>query len=165
MRISVVIAAVAAITALVFVWPSARGAAGGPVDGRGYLSVPVDDTYITSPYGMRMHPLLHVEMLHDGIDLHAPCGTPVYAAAAGRVTSEGHAGNYGDQLKIDHGTVRGRHLATSYNHLQGFAVGTGARVDRGQLIGYAGDTGRVTACHLHFMVYVNGEAVDPTSWL
>ncbi|MEJ7744456.1 MAG: M23 family metallopeptidase [Nocardioidaceae bacterium] len=56
-------------------------------------------------------------------------------------------------------------LSTSYNHLTSFVAGVGAQVNRGQLIAYSGTTGYSTACHLHFMVYVNGYAVDPASWL
>jgi len=58
-----------------------------PSDAGGFFSYPVANTYITSPYGMRFHPILHVLKLHDGTDFHAPCGVPVYAAAAGTVMS------------------------------------------------------------------------------
>jgi len=136
-----------------------------PIDGDGYLSLPVNDTYVTSPYGMRMHPILHVWMLHDGTDLHAPCGTPVYAAAPGRVVSELDRAEYGNQLIIDHGRVHGVSLRTSYNHLESYVVDVGQHVKRRQLIAYSGSTGRVTACHLHFMVYVNDATVDPMTWL
>jgi murein DD-endopeptidase MepM/ murein hydrolase activator NlpD len=127
--------------------------------------VPVEDTYLTSPYGMRLHPILDVWKLHDGVDLHAPCGTPIHAAAPGTVVSEGREGSYGNQLRLDHGRVHGVELATSYNHLSSYVAQVGQQVDRGQLIAYAGSTGLATACHLHFMVYVNGVAVDPTRWL
>ncbi len=130
----------------------------------GYLSYPVRNTYITSGYGMRMHPVLHVRKLHDGTDLHAQCGTPVYAAAAGRVLSEYFNGGYGNRLLLDSGFVQGVSLSTSYNHLSSYAVGVGQQVERGQLIAYSGDTGYSTACHLHFMVYVNGYTVDPQRW-
>jgi murein DD-endopeptidase MepM/ murein hydrolase activator NlpD len=135
------------------------------IDGDGYLSLPVNDTYVTSPYGMRMHPILHVWMLHDGTDLHAPCGTPVYAAAPGRVVSELDRAEYGNQLIVDHGRVHGVSLRTSYNHLASYVVDVGQRVKRRQLIAYSGSTGRVTACHLHFIAYVNDATVDPMTWL
>lgn len=131
----------------------------------GFLSYPVTNTYITSPYGMRLHPILHIWELHDGTDFHAPCGTPVHAAAAGRVMSEYFNTGYGNRLIIDHGIVDGVSLQTSYNHLTSYVVGVGARVSRGQLIAYSGTTGWSTACHLHFMVYVNGATVDPMTWL
>jgi murein DD-endopeptidase MepM/ murein hydrolase activator NlpD len=131
----------------------------------GFLSWPVTNTYITSPYGMRLHPILHIWKLHDGTDFHATCGTPVYAAADGRVLSEYYNAGYGNRVIIDHGLVRGVSLATSYNHLTSFVAQTGEQVHRGQLIAYSGTTGYSTGCHLHFMVYVNGATVDPMTWL
>lgn len=131
----------------------------------GFLSSPVTDTYITSPYGMRMHPILHIVKLHDGTDLHAVCGTAVYAAAAGTVVSEYYDGGYGNRVIISHGQVNGVNLATSYNHLSRFVAQTGEHVERGQLIAYSGNTGYSTGCHLHFMVYENGVAVNPVGWL
>jgi murein DD-endopeptidase MepM/ murein hydrolase activator NlpD len=134
-------------------------------EGGGYLSYPVMHTYITSPYGMRMHPILHVWKLHDGTDFHAPCGTAVYAAAPGRVISEYYNVGYGNRLIVDHGFVHGVSLQTSYNHLTSWVAHPGQRVRRGQLIAYSGTTGYSTACHLHFMVYVNGYTVNPVTWL
>jgi murein DD-endopeptidase MepM/ murein hydrolase activator NlpD len=133
--------------------------------GGGYLSWPVNNTYITSPYGMRMHPILHVYKLHDGTDFHADCGTPVYAAANGRVLSEYYNAGYGNRIILDHGFVRGVSLQTSYNHLTSFVARPGHFVHQGQLIAYSGTTGYSTGCHLHFMVYVNGNTVDPMNWL
>ena len=136
-----------------------------PVGGGGFLSYPVNNTYVTSPYGMRLHPILHIWELHDGTDFHAPCGTPVYAAAAGRVTSEYYNTGYGNRVIIDHGYVHGVSLWTSYNHLTSFVAHVGEHVNRGELVAYSGTTGYSTACHLHFMVYVNGSTVDPMTWL
>lgn len=135
-----------------------------PADG-GYLSYPVHNTYVTSPYGMRMNPVMHVYELHDGTDFHAVCGTPVYAAAPGRVTQEYLSGAYGNRLFIDHGFVRGVSLATSYNHLTSYVARVGQQVARGQLVAYSGTTGWSTGCHLHFSVYVNGTSVNPMGWL
>jgi len=131
----------------------------------GWLSYPVSDTYITSPYGMRFHPILHYWKLHDGTDFGAGCGTPVYAAASGSVVSAYYDSAYGNRITISHGNVNGVGLATSYNHLTSFAASNGEHVERGELIGYAGTTGWSTGCHLHFMVYENGSTVDPMSWL
>jgi murein DD-endopeptidase MepM/ murein hydrolase activator NlpD len=136
-----------------------------PSGGGGYLSYPVNNTYITSPYGMRMHPILHVWKLHDGTDFHADCGTPVYAAADGRIVSEYYNVGYGNRIILDHGYVKGVSLWTSYNHLTSFVARVGEHVKRGELIAYSGTTGYSTACHLHFMVYVNGSTVNPVSWL
>jgi murein DD-endopeptidase MepM/ murein hydrolase activator NlpD len=131
----------------------------------GWLSWPVSDTYITSPYGMRFHPILHYWKLHDGTDFGAGCGTPVYAAASGSVVSAYYDSAYGNRITISHGNVNGVGLATSYNHLTSFAASYGEHVERGELIGYAGTTGWSTGCHLHFMVYENGSTVDPMTWL
>jgi len=134
-------------------------------DQSGWLSVPLADPYITSPFGMRMHPILKVVKLHDGTDFSAACGSPIYAAAPGVVVSEYVDGGYGDRIIISHGNVNGVSLATSYNHLSRFVVSDGQRVKRGQLIALAGTTGYSTGCHLHFMVYENGVAVNPLTWL
>jgi murein DD-endopeptidase MepM/ murein hydrolase activator NlpD len=131
----------------------------------GFLDMPIPGAYITSSYGMRMHPILHVLRLHDGTDFGAACGTPVYASAAGTVVSEYYDGGYGNRIIVSHGRVNGVSLATSYNHLESFVAGIGTQVERGQLIGYSGTTGYSTGCHLHFMVYENGVAVDPMGWL
>jgi murein DD-endopeptidase MepM/ murein hydrolase activator NlpD len=131
----------------------------------GWLSYPVTGTYITSPYGMRYHPILHYYKLHDGTDFGAGCGTPVYAAASGTVISEYYDDAYGNRVTISHGNVNGVSLATSYNHLTSFVASSGERVARGELIAYSGTTGWSTGCHLHFMVYENGSTVDPMSWL
>ncbi len=133
--------------------------------GGGVLAWPVANTYITSPYGMRMHPILHVYKLHDGTDFHADCGTPVYAAADGTVSDEYFNTGYGNRIIIDHGYVNGVSLWTSYNHLTSFVSGAGEHVQQGELIAYSGTTGYSTGCHLHFMVYVNGLTVDPMTWL
>lgn len=141
------------------------GSLQAPSDGGGFLSYPVNNTYITSPYGMRLHPILNVWKLHDGTDFHAPCATPVYAAAAGRISEQYYNAGYGNRIILDHGYVNGASLATSYNHLTSFAQSVGSKVERGELIGYAGTTGYSTGCHLHLMVYVNGATVNPTTWL
>jgi len=122
-------------------------------------------SYITSPYGMRFHPILHYWKLHDGTDFAAACGTPVHAAADGRVLSEYYSEGYGNQLLIDHGIVDGVSLSTSYNHLTSFVASPGEHVEQGEVIAYSGTTGYSTGCHLHFMVYENGDTVNPMSWL
>lgn len=131
----------------------------------GYLSYPVVNAFVTSPYGMRMHPILHVWELHDGTDLSANCGAPIFAADTGTVTREYFNAGYGNRLMLANGHVDGIDLATSYNHLSSFVAAVGQHVARGQLIAHAGMTGYATGCHLHFMVYVNGDTVDPMTWL
>jgi murein DD-endopeptidase MepM/ murein hydrolase activator NlpD len=140
-----------------------RGGRTTESNGSGRLSYPVSAP-ITSGYGYRYHPILHYSRLHAGTDFGAACGTPVRAAAPGTIVQAGGAGGYGNQIVIDHGSMRGRQVATSYNHLSRFVARSGT-VQRGQLIGYSGTTGLSTGCHLHFEVYVSGTHVNPMSWL
>ncbi len=128
------------------------------------LSVPVKGRK-TSRFGMRFHPVLHVWKLHTGLDFAAPCGTPVGAAAAGKVTRTGWAGGNGVQVKIDHGTIAGHHVETTYNHLSSIGVKVGQEVAVHQGVGRVGSTGYSTGCHLHFEVIVDGKFQDPEKWL
>ncbi len=131
--------------------------------GTGFLSHPANGP-ITSPFGMRFHPILHVWKLHSGTDFGVPCGTPVYAAADGTVISAGWGGGDGNRIVVDHGIISGVDLASTYNHLSSFVVQSGP-VKRGQLIAYSGTTGYSTGCHLHFETLENGQFVNPTKWL
>ncbi len=115
---------------------------------------------ISSPFGMRVHPVTGVYKLHDGTDFASSCGTPIRAAADGVVIESGYSAAWGKRLVIEHGIKRGRYLATAYNHLSGFAVRRGP-VRRGEVVGYVGTTGYSTGCHLHFNLYVDGSPVDP----
>ena len=100
--------------------------------------------------------------MHDGADLVAPTGTPVYAASDGVVIGAAPNGGYGNWIRIDH---QGK-LSTVYGHLSSFAPGIqeGARVSQGELIGFVGNTGRSTGAHLHFEILSNGKAVDPLAY-
>ncbi len=140
---------------------NARSTSVGPTSG--LLARPVDG-YVTSPFGFRDHPIYHYWGLHDGVDFGGGCGTPLKAAAPGRVISSYWSAVYGNRLIIDNGALAGRGVATIYNHASGYDVSVGDRVTEGQVIGYEGDTGWSTACHLHFTVMVNGQAVDPMNW-
>jgi murein DD-endopeptidase MepM/ murein hydrolase activator NlpD len=120
---------------------------------------------VTSAFGRRLHPVLHVWKLHDGTDFGAACGTPIRAAYAGRVTRVGPSTGYGNRLFVDHGRVDGRAVTTAYNHAQRYVVRPGAQVRRGQVVGFAGRTGYATGCHLHLMVWLDGRLVDPMRWL
>jgi murein DD-endopeptidase MepM/ murein hydrolase activator NlpD len=110
---------------------------------------------VTSPFGYRWG------RLHAGIDIGVPYGTPIHAAASGRVVIAGWEGGYGNYTCIDHGGG----LATCYAHQSSFAVGAGASVSQGQVIGYVGNTGHSFGPHLHFEVRVNGTPVDPLGYL
>ena len=143
--------------------PAPAPAPAPPLSDEG-LSYPVDG-YITSSYGMRFHPVYKRWALHDGTDFGASCGTPVRAAASGTVVAMYFNEGYGNRVIVDHGYKRGVGLGTSYNHLSGYATFAGARVERGEVIGYVGNTGYSTGCHLHFMVFENGATVDPMGWL
>lgn len=133
----------------------------GPSSG---LSYPIK-TYITSPYGMRFHPILRYWKLHDGTDFGAGCGTPIRAAASGVVSDKYYNGGYGNRLFVSHGVIKGSSITTVYNHMSKYQVRVGQRVAKGQVIGYVGTTGYSTGCHLHFMVYQDGNVVNPMKWL
>ncbi len=121
--------------------------------------------WISSRFGMRLHPIYHRWTLHDGLDLAAPCGRPVRAAAAGLVVARYYNVAYGNRVVIGHGLRHGVGLATTYNHLSRFSTYRGQRVRKGDIIGYVGSTGFSTGCHLHFMVLRNGQPVNPAPWL
>ncbi|MGL4174993.1 MAG: peptidoglycan DD-metalloendopeptidase family protein [Dermatophilaceae bacterium] len=143
---------------------SGGGGGGGGRSDDGWLSYPMAAGWVSSEYGMRMHPILGYRRLHTGRDFAAPCRTPVKAAADGVVISAGDAGGYGNRVVIDHGVVGTSGLATTYSHLSRIRV-SGGSVSRGEIIGYEGSTGRSTGCHLHFEVLQNGDFVDPRRWL
>ena len=119
---------------------------------------------ITSPYGMRLHPVLGYWKLHDGTDFKAGCGSVMRAPSAGRVAERYYNGGYGNRLMIDHGYERGKFVTTGYNHAIRYTVRVGQRVRKGQVIGYVGSTGYSTGCHLHLMVWLNGRVVNPMRW-
>lgn len=129
-------------------------------EGPAGLTPPVDAP-VSSPYGMRVHPLTGELKLHDGTDFAAACGTDVRAAADGRVTAVTYDPAYGQRVVLDHGGG----LLTSYNHLAGASVRSGAAVQAGATVGVVGSTGMSTGCHLHFMVTLAGEPVDPVPLL
>jgi murein DD-endopeptidase MepM/ murein hydrolase activator NlpD len=121
--------------------------------------------WISSRYGMRLHPVYHRWTLHDGLDLAAPCGRPVRAAANGLVVARYYNVAYGNRVVIGHGLRNGVGLATTYNHLSRFSTHRGQVVHKGEIIGYVGSTGYSTGCHLHFMVLRGGHPVPPGPWL
>ena len=134
--------------------PAQPGALSWPVTGR-----------LSSPFGMRVHPITGVYKLHTGQDIGAACGTPIRAARDGVVIDAGWNSAYGWRTVVSHGPVDGVLLTTTYNHQQALGVAVGERVGLGQVIGAVGSTGYSTGCHLHFELYVNATAVDPLPWL
>lgn len=142
----------------------AMGDLGPTHPSNGFLDYPVDGP-ITSPYGMRLHPVYHRWTLHDGTDFGVACGTPIRAAASGTVLEVYYNAGYGKRVIMDNGYHRGVGLGTAYNHLSEYSAYPGQKVKRGDVIGYVGSTGYSTGCHLHFMVFENGATVDPMSWL
>ena len=126
----------------------------------GFLRKPVHYTRVSSPFNMhRFHPILHIRRPHEGVDLASPRGTPVKAAANGKIVFMGKDGGYGNLIKIDHG----HYVATRYAHLSRFAKGlhVGSYVHEGQRIAYVGSTGLATGPHLHFEVRIHNIPKNP----
>lgn len=118
-------------------------------------------TRISDDYGMRMHPTLNVEMMHNGIDIAAPSGSPILAAYNGTVAAAAYSSTMGNYIMIDHGDG----LITIYMHASSLQVSAGDSVTAGQQIGLVGSTGRSTGPHLHFGVRLNGAYVSPWDYL
>ena len=123
--------------------------------------MPVDGVQLTSSFGMRNHPILRQRRQHNGVDLAAARGTPVYATADGMVEMAKYWGSYGNYVQIGHGGD----LETRYAHLSSYTVSDGQQVRKGDLIGYVGSTGRSTGPHLHYEVRVSGEPVNPVPYM
>ncbi|MFJ6852600.1 peptidoglycan DD-metalloendopeptidase family protein [Streptomyces sp. NPDC091271] len=136
----------------------------GPASGA-LLAPPVTTLTVTSSYGSRTHPLTGVTKLHTGVDFGAPQGAQVSAARDGRVESAGMTPAYGNRVVIDHGTIDGKRLETTYSHLSALQVTTGQSVTTGQPVGLVGSTGLSTGPHLHFEVLFDGQYMDPIAWL
>lgn len=123
--------------------------------------MPLDGARLTSDFGMRTHPVLGGRRNHQGIDLAAPTGTPIYATADGIVGRADWFSSYGLYVEIDHGAD----LETRYAHMSRLAVAEGERVRKGDIIGYVGSTGRSTGPHLHYEVRIAGVAVNPIPYM
>ncbi len=138
--------------------PTYNGSTGG------LLQMPVSGP-VTSPFGWRTHPIYGYWGLHDGTDFGAGCGAPLWAGRSGTVINTYYDEVYGNRLYLSVGTVNGANLTLVYNHLSGYNASEGARVGRGDVVGYVGSTGWSTGCHLHFTVLRNGTPVDPMNYL
>ncbi|QIG81630.1 M23 family metallopeptidase [Stakelama tenebrarum] len=130
----------------------------GKGEKRGSMVRPVHGR-LTSSFGMRWHPVLGRRRMHKGWDIAAPSGTPIRAIADGRVTFSGRNGGYGNFVRLRHSSG----LQSAYGHMLRTAVRSGARVRRGDVIGYVGSTGVSTGPHVHFEVLRGGVAVNPGS--
>ncbi len=126
---------------------------------KGLMRTPVDGARLTSGFGMRFHPLLAYSRMHQGVDFGAAYGSPIYAAAGGKVTYAAPHGGHGNYVMIKHNAD----LSTAYAHMSRFAVRSGQSVAQGQLIGYVGSTGLSTGPHLHYEVWLRGKATNPVS--
>jgi murein DD-endopeptidase MepM/ murein hydrolase activator NlpD len=124
------------------------GTMGMPANGR-----------MSSNFGMRRHPILGYARMHKGVDIAAPWGAPVFAAADGVVQMAGRHSGYGNFIKLSHGGGNG----SGYGHLSRIMVRPGQQVRRGQRIGAVGSTGLSTGPHLHYEWYKNGMAINPRS--
>lgn len=122
---------------------------------------------IASPWGPRLHPILHYTRLHGGTDIGGALGNPIFAVADGVVTraATGHNSGSGNNVRIDHGKIDGEALETGYLHMNTIEVAEGTKVKKGQRIGTVGNTGLSTAPHLHLALYVNGVNSDPAPYL
>jgi murein DD-endopeptidase MepM/ murein hydrolase activator NlpD len=120
---------------------------------------PVATGIVTSGFGWRTHPLLHVSELHSGVDWAAPPGTPIFAAGNGEIEEIGEKGGYGKYVRIRHANG----YETAYGHMTAYARGldVGSHVRQGQIIGFVGSSGLSTGTHVHFEIIINDRFVNP----
>ena len=123
------------------------------------MKTPINGARLSSPFGMRKHPIDGFNKMHRGTDFAAPEGTPIMASGDGVVTKASWCGGGGNCVKIKHNST----YQTVYAHMSKFARGikSGVRVKQGQTIGYVGSTGLATGPHLHYEFHVNGKHTDP----
>lgn len=137
------------------IWVNADGVGG---EDSSHMGLPVHGR-LTSGFGRRFHPILGYVRFHDGMDLAAAAGTPIVAAADGRVVTAGWHGGYGELVQIAHSAG----LETSYGHMSRIAASVGQVVRKGEVIGWVGSTGLSTGPHVHFEVTRNGRPVNPAT--
>jgi murein DD-endopeptidase MepM/ murein hydrolase activator NlpD len=137
------------------IWVNGDGVGG---DNNAGMRMPVSGR-VTSGFGERFHPILGYKRFHAGLDLAAPMGSPIVAAADGRVVSAGWHGGYGRLVAIAHSGG----IETMYGHMSRIVAQSGSFVRQGQLIGYVGSSGLSTGPHLHYEVLKDGRPVNPAS--
>ena len=122
------------------------------------MKTPINGARLSSSYGMRKHPILGYNKMHQGTDFAAPMGTPIMASGSGKILKAGWCGGGGNCVKIRHNST----YSTVYAHMSKFARGIkkGVRVSQGQIIGYVGSTGMSTGPHLHYEVIKNGKKIN-----
>lgn len=113
-----------------------------------------------SGFGMRFHPILKIRRMHEGIDFYAKTGTKVYATAKGKIKEVRYSSTFGNLVVIDHGYG----METYYAHLSKFNVKKGQVVNRGQVIGFVGNTGLSSGSHLHYEVHLNNKEINPINY-
>ena len=123
--------------------------------------IPINYWYLSSPYGMREHPIEGIQKFHHGVDLAAPEGTPIYATRSGTVTAAAYGSANGYYVTINHGDG----FSTMYLHMTHYTVSVGQKVEAGQKIGECGNTGASKGNHLHFGIYYNGSSVNPAEYI
>jgi len=132
--------------------------ASGVGETKGMMQKPVLG-HLTSSFGLRRHPILGFSRMHQGVDFGAPMGAPIVAATDGVVSFAGRHGGHGNYVRLNHSGG----MATGYAHMSRIIARVGERVRQGELIGYVGSTGLSTGPHLHYEMYRNGKAINPTS--
>lgn len=126
------------------------------------MTLPLEKSVLTSPFGMRISPISGKWLMHKGIDMAAPTGTQIHACKAGTVTyAVSMDPTYGNYIIVDHG----KGMTSLYAHMSEMLVSKGERVSAGQTIGKVGSTGLATGPHLHFEIKLNGEAQDPQKYI
>lgn len=138
------------------------GSEGGSPPSGGSWAQPLPYYTVTSSYGWRIHPITGRETFHNGVDLAASYGAPVYATRSGTVTAAEYDYYLGNYVTINHGDG----FSSLYGHMRNYVVSAGEYVEQGQVIGYEGDTGvYCTGPHLHFTIYYNGSTVNPMNYI
>lgn len=132
--------------------------ANGVGETKGVMRQPVLG-HLTSSFGMRFHPILGFSRMHQGVDFGAPTGAPIVAATDGVVAFAGRHGGHGNYVRLSHSGG----ISTGYAHMSRIIARPGQRVRQGELIGYVGSTGLSTGPHLHYEMFRNGKAINPTS--
>jgi murein DD-endopeptidase MepM/ murein hydrolase activator NlpD len=123
--------------------------------------LPKSKTRVTSPFGMRNHPTLKRQKMHNGIDFGSGMNAPVFAAADGKVTLAQYSRSFGNWIMVEHANG----YVSIYAHLNSFNISAGLRIKKGEIIGYTGNTGRSSGPHLHYEIRLNGTPVNPSGYL